>query len=119
MELALRQHRGYVATLRHVGLEVTELPADDDHPDAVFVQDRACVVDGRAIVGPSAVASRGGRLRLRNGNDVESSRPCEGFKSSYGQKLAIAEVGAPAQEMKKTGRQRNAFHAAPRAKNLA
>jgi dimethylargininase len=60
LELARRQHRGYVATLRHVGLEVTELPADDEHPDAVFVQDRVCVLDGRAIVGPSAVASRGG-----------------------------------------------------------
>ena len=29
LELARRQHRGYVATLRHVGLEVTELPPDD------------------------------------------------------------------------------------------
>lgn len=60
LELARRQHRGYVATLRHVGLEVTELPPDDEHPDAVFVQDRVCVVDTRAIVGPSAVASRSG-----------------------------------------------------------
>lgn len=60
LQLARRQHRGYVATLRHVGLEVTELPPDDGHPDAVFVQDRVCVVDGRAIVGPSAVASRRG-----------------------------------------------------------
>jgi dimethylargininase len=59
-ELARRQHKGYVATLRHVGIEVTELPADDEHPDAVFVQDRVCVVEGRAIVGPSAVASRRG-----------------------------------------------------------
>ena len=60
LELAIRQHKGYVATLRHVGLEVTELPADDAHADAVFVQDRVCVVDGRAIVGRSAVASREG-----------------------------------------------------------
>lgn len=60
LELARRQHRGYVATLRHVGLEVTELPADDEHPDAVFVQDRVCVLDGRAIAGPSAVAARRG-----------------------------------------------------------
>ena len=43
-----------------MGLDVIELPADDAHPDAVFVQDRVCVVDGRAIVGPSAVASRRG-----------------------------------------------------------
>jgi dimethylargininase len=39
---------------------VTELSADDEHPDAVFVQDRVCVLDGRAIVGPSAVESRRG-----------------------------------------------------------
>jgi dimethylargininase len=60
LELARRQHKGYVATLRRVGIEVTELPPDEEHPDAVFVQDRVCVVDGRAIVGPSAVASRRG-----------------------------------------------------------
>jgi dimethylargininase len=60
MELALRQHRGYVATLRHVGLEVTELPPDEEHPDAVFVQDRVCVLDGRAITAPSAAPSRRG-----------------------------------------------------------
>ena len=39
---------------------MTELPADDEHPDAVFVQDRVCILDGRAIVGPSAVESRRG-----------------------------------------------------------
>jgi dimethylargininase len=60
LDLARRQHKGYAATLRHVGLAVTELPADDEHPDAVFVQDRVCVLDGRAIVGPSAVPSRRG-----------------------------------------------------------
>jgi len=60
LELARRQHRGYVATLGHLGLEVTELRSDDDYPDAVFVQDRVCVLEGRAIVGPSAVPSRRG-----------------------------------------------------------
>lgn len=63
LALARRQHAGYVATLRHLGLDVTELPPDDEHPDAVFVQDRICVVDGRAIVGPPAVASRRGEAR--------------------------------------------------------
>ena len=60
MDLARRQHKGYAATLRHVGLEVTEVPPDDERPDAVFVQDRVCVLDRRAIVGPSAVPSRRG-----------------------------------------------------------
>jgi dimethylargininase len=60
LPLARRQHEGYVATLRHVGLIVTVLPPDDEHPDAVFVQDRVCVVDGLAIVSRSAVPSREG-----------------------------------------------------------
>lgn len=82
LDLAQRQHKGYVATLRHVGLEVTELPADEEHPDAVFVQDRVCVLDGRAIVGPSAVASRRGEaealveLLSRSYPVVELPPPC-------------------------------------------
>ncbi len=82
LELARRQHRGYVATLRHVGIEVTELAPDDEHPDAVFVQDRVCVVDGRAIVGPSAVAFRRGEsepiveVLARSFPVVELPAPC-------------------------------------------
>jgi len=60
LALAARQHAGYVAALRSLGLEVLDLPADDAHPDAVFVQDRAAIVDGRAMVAPSAVESRRG-----------------------------------------------------------
>ena len=39
---------------------MTELPPDDERADAVFVQDRVAVVDGRAIVGRSAVETRRG-----------------------------------------------------------
>lgn len=60
LELARAQHSGYVETLRRCGVEVLVLPADDEHPDSVFVQDRVLVVDGRAIVCPSAVPSRRG-----------------------------------------------------------
>ncbi len=60
LEAARSQHARYVAALREMGLDVTELPADGGHPDAVFVQDRVCVLDGTAILGPSAVASRRG-----------------------------------------------------------
>ena len=80
--MARRQHEGYVAALRRVGLDVTELPADDEHPDAVFVQDRVCVLDGRAIVGPSAVASRRGEAEAlvgvlgRSFPVVELPPPC-------------------------------------------
>lgn len=60
LSLACSQHADYVACLRGLGLEVLELASDEAHPDAVFVQDRACVLDGRAIIGPSAVDSRRG-----------------------------------------------------------
>jgi len=43
-----------------VGLRVEHLAPDDERADAVFVQDRVAVIDGRAIVGPSAVAERRG-----------------------------------------------------------
>jgi len=58
--MARSQHARYAETLAKAGLAVETLPADDERPDAVFVQDRVAVVDGRAIVGPSAVAERRG-----------------------------------------------------------
>lgn len=58
--LAREQHALYVVALEACGVEVTELPADEERPDAVFVQDRVLVLEGRAIVCPSAVESRRG-----------------------------------------------------------
>lgn len=58
--LARAQHRAYVAALSACGVKVTELPPDDERPDAVFVQDPVLVIDGRVIVLRSAVASRVG-----------------------------------------------------------
>lgn len=60
LERAREQHAGYVRALRQTGVEVFELPPDDVHPDAVFVQDRACILGERAIFGRSAVPSREG-----------------------------------------------------------
>jgi len=60
LELARAQHSDYVETLRRCGVEVLVLPADDEHPDSVFVQDRVLAVNGRAIVCPSAAPSRRG-----------------------------------------------------------
>lgn len=60
LALSREQHAGYVKALRDCGVEVTELPPDDAHADAVFVQDRILVLDGRAIVCPSAADSRQG-----------------------------------------------------------
>lgn len=60
LALAREQHASYVTALRECGVEVTVLPSDGAHPDAVFVQDRLLVLDGRVIVCPSAVESRRG-----------------------------------------------------------
>lgn len=60
LDRAREQHVGYVRALRQAGVDVVELPPDDVHPDAVFVQDRVCILGERAIVGRSAVPSREG-----------------------------------------------------------
>jgi dimethylargininase len=60
LERAREQHAGYIRALRQAGVEVFELPPDDVRPDAVFVQDRACILGARAIFGRSAVSSREG-----------------------------------------------------------
>ncbi|MBE3071715.1 MAG: dimethylargininase, partial [Acidobacteria bacterium] len=60
LALAREQHLAYVAALRACDVEIVELPADDEHPDAVFVQDPVLVIDQRAIVLRSAAASRRG-----------------------------------------------------------
>ena len=48
-ELALRQHDDYVGALQQAGVEVTVLPALDDYPDSVFVED-TCVITPRGVV---------------------------------------------------------------------
>ncbi|KAJ7373409.1 N(G),N(G)-dimethylarginine dimethylaminohydrolase 1 [Desmophyllum pertusum] len=47
---AVRQHCEYVRALKNIGLEVTELPADEQYPDCVFVEDVGVVCDGVALV---------------------------------------------------------------------
>ncbi|KAK8386746.1 hypothetical protein O3P69_017899 [Scylla paramamosain] len=47
---ARKQHEMYVAALREIGLDVIELPADEKHPDCVFVEDVAVVCNGTALL---------------------------------------------------------------------
>lgn len=49
-EKAKAQHLEYVGFLREVGLDVIELPQDENHPDSVFVEDTAVVCNGIALV---------------------------------------------------------------------
>lgn len=56
--LAARQWEGYVAALRAHGWETVEVPAADDCPDAVFVEDPVVVFRDVALLARSGAASR-------------------------------------------------------------
>ena len=58
VDRARREHAGYVAALRDAGAVAVELPALDDAPDAVFVEDCAVVLDEIAVVCRPGAASR-------------------------------------------------------------
>ena len=47
---AQAQHQDLVSVLRGLGLDVLELPPDEDSPDSVFVGDCAVVVNGVALL---------------------------------------------------------------------
>jgi len=52
------QHSQYEEALRAAGADVTRLPACDDLPDSVFVEDTAVVFDEIAVVTRPGAASR-------------------------------------------------------------
>ena len=56
--LARRQHRAYEQALESLGVTVTTLPARDEFPDAVFVEDAAIVLDELAVVTTLGTPSR-------------------------------------------------------------
>lgn len=60
--LACEQHNDYVAALQECGLQVTELPALDDFPDACFVEDVALLAPQCAIVTHPGAPSRKGEV---------------------------------------------------------
>ena len=57
-EKAVKQHDKYVETLRGLGLEVTDLEADERFPDSCFVEDPAVVMERCAIITNPATDSR-------------------------------------------------------------
>jgi dimethylargininase len=60
LERARRQHAAYEAALRELGCRVQALPALPDHPDCVFVEDVAVVLDEVAVVTRPGAESRRG-----------------------------------------------------------
>jgi len=59
-DLALLQHRGYIAALESCGVEVMVLPPDEVHPDSTFVEDAALIAGSCAIITRPGAPSRRG-----------------------------------------------------------
>lgn len=59
---AIRQHRDYEETLRSLGCDVRELPGLPHHPDSVFIEDAAIVLDECAIITRPGAESRRGEV---------------------------------------------------------
>lgn len=61
-QLALRQHAGYCDALRACGAEVLTLDLYRDHPDCVFVEDTAIVLDEVGVLMSMGAESRRGEV---------------------------------------------------------
>lgn len=59
---AMRQHRAYEELLRSLGCEVRQLAGLPDHPDSVFVEDTAIVLDECAVITRPGAESRRGEV---------------------------------------------------------
>lgn len=57
-ELALAQHAAYVEALKTAGLEVCVLPALEEYPDSVFVEDTAVITPAGVIIDRPADPTR-------------------------------------------------------------
>lgn len=64
LQLAMRQHDDYCATLRRLGAVVEILSENEAYPDSCFVEDTSVVVDELAIICSLGVSSRRGETRL-------------------------------------------------------
>jgi dimethylargininase len=60
---AREQHEAYRTCLRELGLQVINLPAEEDYPDAVFVEDPAIVLDEIAVITRCGAESRRGEAQ--------------------------------------------------------
>lgn len=58
LDLARLQHHDYVNTLRELGCDVIELPAEPDLPDSVFVEDTAFILPEVAVITRPGADSR-------------------------------------------------------------
>jgi len=65
-EKALEQHTQYIRALESCGLQVTVLPAVEEYPDSVFVEDTAVLTEKCAVITqPGALSRRGEEIPIR------------------------------------------------------
>ncbi|CAM1312988.1 DDAH1 (predicted) [Pycnogonum litorale] len=62
LSLAKSQFEAYVKALRDIGLDVIELPPDENFPDSVFVEDDAVICNGQALICRPGHPSRRGEV---------------------------------------------------------
>ncbi|MES1262644.1 MAG: arginine deiminase family protein [Acidobacteriota bacterium] len=60
IDRAIAQHREYERCLAELGARVISLPAAEEHPDGVFVEDPAIVLDEVAVIASMGCESRRG-----------------------------------------------------------
>lgn len=58
LDIAQKQHRGYVDALKKLGCDVLELPPEIDLPDSVFVEDAAFILPEAAVITRPGADSR-------------------------------------------------------------
>jgi dimethylargininase len=63
-ERAREQHEQYRALLASLGCELLSLPADVAHPDCVFIEDTAVVLDDMAVITRPGAESRRGEVSV-------------------------------------------------------
>jgi dimethylargininase len=63
LKKAREQHKVYCKTLSELGLEVIQVPRDDEYPDSCFVEDNAIVHNGKALICRMAKESRRGEQK--------------------------------------------------------
>ena len=60
---AIQQHDDYVNLLRDgIGIKTIEIPADNSHPDCVFIEDTAIIVANVAVINRVGATSRRGEV---------------------------------------------------------
>jgi len=60
VNLAKDQHGLYIETLKGLVKNVIEIPADDQYPDCVFIEDTAVFADGKALIARPGARERDG-----------------------------------------------------------